>query len=252
MKHPVRLFSCLSVFAAPALFASPVRAQVTRAGDAYQFRVKYHKGMKIDYLMTITLTTAAGTQPAPAPGGKAQTIIMTNTIDGTVTDVQNKIATIKMISGPLTFNGKAQGQAQTVTLKLDDRGKPVGDSPFNAQNLPLSVPDKPLKVGSTYSTKQTTSIMQMPISVNAVYKFEGMKSAQGHRYAAFTLTLDGSGNFPSPQGGASIKFTIKGTGTMARSVEDGLFMKSVAEQIVTILQPGKPLKLKSKTLISRR
>jgi hypothetical protein len=246
----VRLVCCLpallSTVLGMALPSSRAHAQITKVGSAYQFRVKYHKGMKIKYLMKVTTTL-----PTPPGGGKAQSIEMTIPVDGTVTDVQNKIATIQMVTGPMTMNGRPQGTQKTLTMKLDDRGKPVGGMPTGMENLTASLPDKPLKVGDTYSSKQDITMANIPISVNAVYKFTGVKSVAGHQLATFTVTLNGSGSVPTPQG-ATASFTTKGTGQMSLSTDDGLATRTSIDQDVVIPQGAQTLKLTTKTVLVRQ
>jgi hypothetical protein len=246
LKPIFRLFCGISTLVGITWLASATQAQVTKVGNGYQFRVKYHKGMKVKYLMKVT-----SGMPVQSAGGKAQSIVIVIPVSGVVTDMQNKIATVQMTTGPNTFNGKTQGAQQNITIKVDDRGKVVSGAPNGMENMTIALPDKPLKVGDTFTAHQNVNMGVMPLTVNAVYKFTGMKSVGGHQLAMFAVTLTGTGNVPSPQG-ASVHLSTAGTGQMSISAEDGMTTLVNIDQTVTVPQGAQTLKLKTSTRFERQ
>jgi hypothetical protein len=247
LKNIVCKLACLpAIVVGLALCTTSAQAQVTKVGNAYQFRVKYHKGMKIKYLMKIVTG-----MPASPSGGKPQSISMEIPVDSTVVDMQNKIATIKVITGPTKLNGQPQGATQSLEMKMNDRGKPISGAPPGMENLTASLPDKPLTVGESYTANQNIAIAQMPITVHALYTFRGVKSVKGREVAVFNVTLNGSGNIPTAQG-ASAKFTTRGDGSMTISVEDGLANETNIDQVVSVPQGSQVMKVKTKTTLARQ
>jgi hypothetical protein len=227
------------------LLGSTAHAQVTRTGDSYQLRVKYRKGMELHYLTQTAVTMPSNTTHAPS-----KPLTVAEPMAATVTDVRSGIATLKVTLGPATMNGQQQGAARDFEIKVDEHARPVGAPVSGLEFLLPDLPDR-VRVGQTFARKQSGIFMQIPVTLNATYRFQGVKSVNGQSYALFQITLSGTGNLPVGQAG-SAPFQTGGTGTMQVAVADGLIAHVSVDQTGTLSQGSHPLHVKFKTVIDRK
>jgi len=205
-----RFVLVLSLFACWA--CSPSAAQVTRQGNRYLLRMKFTPGQTMKYIITSEAKMPQGAMVAVIP------------LAMTVKSVQGKIATIQMQTSPMSINGKPTGrQSQTVEIKLDDRGTPIGGGP--GSQVATQFPDKPLAVGETFSTTKSIGVSNQQLAVNAVNKFEGIKKVGSRSVAIISTTITGTG-----------ALNVKGTGVTQIDVADGSLVSIRSSQHMTISQ----------------
>lgn len=250
MKYLVRLLAgptAVSIcIAGLMLMAGAARAQVTQKGAVYEFHVRLKPGAKLDYAMKVNTTPPGSSKQSPP-----KPISVTTPLSGAITSVQNGVATIKVKWGPSVVNGQPQGEARDLEFKVDGQGRPVGAPPAQLQNLFGNLPDHPLKVGDSYTIKESVSFSGIPVAVTVRYKFLGLKTVGGQRCAAFTATVTGAGNLPMGQG-ASAPFTIRGAGVMQVAAADGLLTHSAGDVNVLISPGASETKMKVNTTLDRK
>jgi hypothetical protein len=206
-------------------------AQITKQGDAYLFRMKFSKGQKMSY----TITSSAKVPNNPAAIKAVVPMSMT------VQDVKGGIATIQLVTGPMTVNGKPLGpQPQTTVIKLDDRGKPVGGA-MPGQQVSTQLPEKPLKVGGTYTATNTVNMMGQQFAVKSTNKFLGIKHVGSRNVAAIATTMTGSGAMKS-----------SGTGVAYLDVKDGSLVSMKMNQKVTMTQGAQAQTINSVVTVTRK
>jgi hypothetical protein len=209
---------------------STAGAQITKQGNAYLFRMKFTKGQKLNY----TITSAA--QVPNNPAGMKAVVPMSMTVQ----DVKGNVATIQMVTGPMTVNGKPFGQQQTTVVKLNDRGKPVGGA-TPGQQVATQLPEKPLKVGESYTSSNTVNMMGQQFAVKSVNKFLGIKHVGSRNVAAIATTISGSGAMKST-----------GTGTAYLDLADGQLVSMNMNQNLTMGQGAQAQTIKSVVNVTRK
>jgi hypothetical protein len=215
-----------------ALFgaSSTAGAQITKQGDAYLFRMKFTKGQKLSY----TVTSAAKLPNGPNAMKAVVPMAMT------VQDVKGNVATLQMVSGPMMVNDKPMGQQQTTVLKLDDRGKPIGGA-APGQQVATQLPEKPLRVGESYTSNNSVNMMGQQFAVKSVNKFLGIKHVGSRNVAAIATTIAGSGAMKS-----------SGNGTAYLDVTDGQLVSMSMNQKLTITQGTQAQTINSVVTVTRK
>jgi hypothetical protein len=207
--------------------------------------VKYRQGMKLNYVTQTSVAMPANTTNAP---GKPTTIAEPFT--GIVTAIQNGVATLQVTLGPSSMNGQTHGTARNFVLQVDEHARPVGAPVSGLEFLLPNLPDK-VKVGQTFTRKQSGTLMQIPVTIHAEYRFLGVKPAHGQSSALFHVTLKGTGSLPGGQM-SSASFQTQGEGTMELAVADGLITHVSIDQTAVLAQGSQPFRVKVKSLIDRK
>lgn len=230
MKRFRSLPGCLAIGSACLLTATHAGAQVTKVGDAYQFRIKYAKGKTTHYQMT-TQTTMPGGMPG-APNNKPAAMSMTIPMTMTIVSVQGNTAVIKSDIGAMTMNGRAMSKPQTMQMTMDDRGKVVGKATgagagMGLENMGGGLPDKPLKVGESFTTNKTVNQMGQNFQMKGVSTFKGIKTIGGKQLAEIATKVSGTGTA-----------SMNGTGTSYYNLADGSLNSMNMITDMTITMPG--------------
>ncbi|MEJ5170628.1 MAG: DUF6263 family protein [Fimbriimonadales bacterium] len=210
-------------------------AQITKVGDAYQMRMKFAPGQKMVYSMQST-TTAPG-QPQP--------MLLNTEFSMKVNSVKNGVADITYSVGPMKMNGRATGGVNTVNMKMDSRGKTVGQTPGGQQPTQMVLPEKPIRVGQTWTSTSSIATMGVPMEVTNTYKLNRIVQRGGKSLAEVGVTISAKGNISS-----------SGNGTMLLDFVDGSLVSATMNQTITIRQGGQQgsgeMKVTNKTVIERK
>lgn len=202
----------------------PGKTQITKSGGGYLFRVKYLKGQQVDYTFQVTST----------PIGGAGGLTVSMPIAGVVTDVTRGISTLQVVTGPMTMGGKKISQpSQQMIVKFDSRGRMVSGTIPGGQNLTITLPERPMRIGASSSFSQMMNLNSMPMKEVGVYRFVGFKTVRGRQVARLNFTLSGKGVGLKVQN-SSGTFTTSGSGMVDIAVADGLTMHLVVEQILKV------------------
>jgi hypothetical protein len=110
-------------------------------------------------------------------------------------------------------------------MKMNSRGEVVGGAP-GASTASIKLPEKPVPVGGTWTGTVPVGGMGGG-SINAVYKFVGVKNIGGKQVAVINVTVNGMG---------------KGTGVTHLAMADGSLVKSVTNLNITAGQ-GQSMKM---------
>lgn len=213
-------------------------AQVTKVGDAYQFRMKYTKGQVTRYQMTTKTELPAGVGGAQQTKPMAMNMVVPVTM--TVVSVTGNKATIKQDMGAVTMNGQAMSKPQTQQLTMDDRGQVVGKvsgagAGMGMEQMSGALPDKPLKVGQSYTTNKTVNQMTQNIQMKATSTFVGIKNVGGKQVAEMAIKFTGTGTA-----------TMNGTGTSYYNVADGSLNSMSMTTNMSMTIPNQPQKMSMK------
>lgn len=210
-------------------------AQVVKQGGGYLLRMKYTKGTVTKFAMTTSSVASAG---IPAMN-------MVMPMETKVLSVSGGVGEVQYTVGPVTNNGKAMGQKQVVVTKVDARGKMLSSNGMAQQLNNVTFPEKPVKVGGTWSGVQSSQSAMGAMKMNATYTFVGLKSVGGKACAEIKVSVDG--------GNQMIK--TKGTGSVFLLVSDGSLHSTNLTQNMTLDsgQNGtKPMQLKMTVKITRK
>jgi hypothetical protein len=178
------LFLCWSV--APA--------QITQQKDGYLIFVKYKKGQTITQDMSMN---AVGNTKL-----KSTSRFMTKCLDVD----KNGNSTIEV-----TVAGNGKAKATKKKLKVDNHGKPIGNS-IDGYSGSFAWPDKPVRVGDSWIGNITMASAGQGAggSIKSTYKFAGIKTVKGVRVASIAAVLNVGGSFE-----------ISGTGMIYVRFSDG-------------------------------
>lgn len=202
-------FGLALTLAAVCSFAT---AQVSKQGAGYLFRIKWTKGQTAKYTMATTTS-----------GPSSMKIDMPMSLK--VLSVAGGVGEVEYNVGPATSNGKPMGAAQKVVAKVDPRGKIVGGSAQAQQmNGSITLPEGPIKPGGTWTGTQTVPGPAGSMTINAKYKFVGIKSVSGQSVAQIDVSMTG--------GGGSMK--ISGSGSVYLRTSDGSMQSTNLSQQMTI------------------
>ncbi|MCX7799318.1 MAG: DUF6263 family protein [Fimbriimonadales bacterium] len=220
---------------AAILLACASSAQITKVGDAYQMRLKFVKGQTMTYAMEST-TSAPGQQ---------QPMVLNTTFSMKVSNVRNGVADIKYSVGPMTMNGRQTGGVNTVDMRMDSRGKVLGGNPGAAQQTQMVLPDRPIRIGQTWTSTSNIASMGVPMQVTNTYKLNRIVRQGGKQLAEVSVQISAKGNISS-----------SGNGTMLLDFADGSLVSATMNQTITIQQQGgqgsQPMKVSNKTTIRRK
>lgn len=210
-------------------------AQITKVGDAYQMRMKFAPGQKLVYSMQST--TSAPGQPQP--------MNLDTEFSMKVNSVKNGVADITYSVGPMKMNGRATGGVNTATMKMDTRGKIVGQTSGGQQPTQMVLPDKPIRVGQTWTSTNSIATMGVPMEVTNTYKLNRIVQKGGRSLAEVSVTISAKGNISS-----------SGKGTMLLDFADGSLVSATMNQTITVRQGGQqgaqPMNITNKTVIQRK
>ncbi len=210
-------------------------AQITKVGDAYQMRMKFAPGQKLVYSMNST--TSAPGQPQPMNLDTEFTM--------KVNSVKNGVADITYSVGPMKMNGKATGGVNTVNMKMDSRGKVMGQASGGQQPAQMVLPDKPIRVGQTWTSTSSIATMGVPMEITNTYKLNRIVQKGGRSLAEISVTISAKGNISS-----------NGTGTMLLDFADGSLVSATMNQTITIRQGGQQggqaINISNRTVIQRK
>lgn len=184
---------CLSLISA---LPTVGRAQITRTGGGYLFRAKWVAGAKYGYVMDMAMPASQMTQNKP--------VSMKMSMNMVVKSVSGGVATVVVTSESPMVNGKSMGtqKPQPMTFKTDSRNRVVSGQ--GGQNMSSPLPEKPIKVGETWSAN--VPMAGMGGTAKATYTFMGMTSVGGVQAARIKSSIAGQAS---------------GSGTMYIAAADG-------------------------------
>jgi hypothetical protein len=205
-------------------------AQITKSGDGYLIRMKFVKGTTAAYTMNSNITVSNGT-----------TMKLSIPFSTKVLDVKGDVGTLLYSVGPTSLNGMVQGKAQTSEVKMDSHGKANGKQLAQMKGVSIQLPEKPLKIGETYSRTMTIPVGQMTVNSTATYKFLGLKTVAGKQAAQFSMKAHGTG-----------AITADATGVTNLAVSDGSLIDTNVTQTFTVKQGAEVITMKGTTIVSRK
>lgn len=214
--------SVLALLILTTLGAAPaLPAQVAAAGEGYSFRVKYVEGQTATYAATTEVTMTGG------PGGLPPQPKIELTMKQEVLSVKDGIATVKIAT-----TGGPAGTDQEQTIQIDERGKTVGQpegaSPTGSPaGLPTGYPDRPVKVGETWSAETDVPNMPGGGKMKVDTTFVGLKEVDGKTVAQLDLKMLLTG-----------QATLEGTGTVLLDPADGQMISTSIRNTMTLAMPG--------------
>ncbi len=208
-------------------------AQVTKQGDAYQFRLKFKKGAKYSYLLSSS-SPATGTTPA-----QKMEVPFSYLALGTKGDETQ----VKISVGPSAFNGKPNAPKPTIiNATMDDRGKLVKSSQEGLGNLTgVILPEKAIKIGEEFPIKSDTSVQGGALEIRGSYKFVGFKTMSGRKVVQFDVRQNSIGIV-----------STSGSGKTFIDAADGQLVLATINQNVTIQENGKSVTMKNSVTIIRK
>jgi len=233
IKRPVLTLAALACLGAGSW------AQIRKQGSAYVFRAKYVQGSTIVYDMK-TIVEPLG---ANAGAGK-QTLtlpILMRILEVRKPAGKNafKIAKIRSEAGPIKLNGKLFKEKAVETVQVDELNRLQSDAADNLPQFTTPLPEKPLKVGQSWSSViDPSGAVPFSMKVTASYRLKSINRT----FATVQLTLNG-------QGTGSSKITTRGQGTMLLRVRDGtLESMKMVQTVVT----GQAVGAKTTISVTRR
>lgn len=186
-------------------------AQIIKKSNGYLFRMKFTKGAIVHYQAD---SVAGGL------GANGQGIKFGLPIVWKVLDVKSGIATVEATIGPVLLGEQQVMKASVTKVQLNSQGKPVAPS-TGAQQLTPVLPAVPIKPGATWtaSLPMTSPAGGMKKTINATYKFTGIKSVEGKQVAVINVSTTGES---------------KGSGVIYLLVSDGSLYQSTLNMDVTV------------------
>ena len=137
------------------------------------------------------------------------------------------------------------GAAQTIKVRLDDRGRQIGDNPAlsNMDDLSAAMPPHPIRVGESYSFTKTRSVAAAgEIRTTEKYTLRSFKTVQGVKCAELAYTTVGK----------SQQFSMNMTGTLLLSTADGTMVKMSGTSTTTISAGAQPMNMSQTVAITRK
>ncbi len=227
MKKLIALSAAGMLVATFAALPMTSDAQVTKSGSKYMLRMKWSKGMKLNYSVTMS---AQGT-PAGEP--------MKMGLAYTVKDVKSGVATIdSRISMP-------GSEPMTSTSKVDARGRMVGEAAGRGgTGTIVELPEKAVAIGDTWKTSGQVPTPMGSLDGSATNKLMGFKKINGKEYAHVQTTLATKGGFGDGTGKTDSLIDMK----------DGMMFRSTMGMTFTMKAQGnqKAQKMSFKVDINRR
>lgn len=219
-----RLTLGAALFALAFGAATTGQSQISPQGGGYLLRIKYTKGEKAKYIMKISSPMMK--QP------------MTMTMMQSTKAVNGTSATVDYdISSPQGGMG-----SQKVTVDVDNRGRVLKTSaPGGDQLNNVQLPEKPIRIGETWSGDVSSKGGMAGIKMKSLYKLVGVKNMGGGQCAQIAVSMSG--------GNAQMK--IDGSGTIYLRMKDGSIETTSLATNVTMNRDGKPMKVAQSITISR-
>jgi hypothetical protein len=201
-------------------------AQIKKvAGGAYLMRLKFTKGQTNHLELTESIVGLPPNVGGAGADGKLNVVMQSKS---TVQSVTNGNATMLVSIGPTTLNGKTQGATSPLkSVTIDSTGHPVGSAKGQGQGFGAKLPEKPVKVGDSWSAP-------LPVAGaaggggSATFTFKGIKNVDGKQVAVILMSVK------NPQ----IK---SGTGTLYLTVADGAVYKGSITLNTVNPQTGSPM-----------
>jgi hypothetical protein len=191
------------------------QAQITRSGNGFLFRHKFHAGQTSRFVAKISATNRPGAAP----------FVTVVPMSEKVVSVKGKIANIDVVMEPMIMAGRASGKPMTSPIQVDDRG-PVGSNAmmlymqFGEVYAPFS--DKLMHVGDVVEIDKAGDYPMLGhVSIAAHYKLEGMTALAGRKAARFSMAVTKKGRVDS---------TI--TGEFYVAADDGSTLKIAQTTVV--------------------
>lgn len=174
--------------------------QISQSGGGYLLRTKYVKGQNFKYAMKSATKMQKQTMAFEAP----MSIKVVNVVNG--------IAELYTTFGPANMGGQ-QIPVSHATMKVDNRGRPISGG---AGSVSATFPEKPVKVGQTWSGDFNMAKAGAMGAAKATYVFKGLKTIGKTSLAEVSISVATDG-----KAGQSAAMSSKGGGTMLLSAADG-------------------------------
>lgn len=205
-------------------------AQIAKKGSGYLFRAKYSRGQKMAYDMNMVM-------PSMGAGGGTN---VKSPLSMVVRSVSKDVATVDVSTGPVTMNGKSQGNKQVQTVQIDNRNRSIGGKAGFEAMASFAFPEKPIAKGATWGGDMDLDTpMAGKVKMKAKYTFVGMKTIKGKQVAEVRTSFTGN---------AMGKIT--GGGTTLLLASDGSLYNANAKVNVAIQMDQKSAPLNITTTVS--
>ncbi len=198
-----------------ACLAAGSYGQISKANGGYLFRIKYFPG---EVLRFETLSTVDNV------GNASKGVVVKVPMMMNVRSIAKGIASVDLTMGVGKLGSAVVSEAQTVRIQLDDKDS----SKFGGVSVPL----KPVKIGSTWTATRPVTLGGQMKPLEAVYRFAGLKTVNGTDVAVITYSLKGVAN---------------GSGTMMLLVKDASLYSN--EMLISV--PGMNNIARLKTVMRR-
>lgn len=202
-------------------------AQITSTPNGYTMKMKWVKGAKMNYTMTMS-TKGVPNTPAMKPIGFTMT----------VKDVKDGVATVGL-SGANMPSG--------TEIKMNTSGKVVGGTAgvagMNSGLTGAALPSKPIKVGESWTNTEKTTTPMGEMTVTSKYTLKGVKTVAGGKVGEIAVTLNGK----------SQSVNTTGDGTMQLMMSDCSLYYAKINQTMSISGAGNaPQKMEILVTINRK
>ncbi len=232
-----RLLSVLAV--GVGITMCRANAQVTKVGEAYQFRAKYAAGAKYAYTTRTTLKPTGGAVMI-GPGANN---VLSGPLSVVVQSMKEGNATLKITIGPMSAKGKSVADEQTETVQVDTENKLL-EFMKNATRLDISMPlfsTDPMMVGDRYTVAQKLLRNGRSMDVISTYYFRGLKTVAGQQVAELEASITGQGDLQ-----------YVNHGTIYVAVSDGTLVSSDMKQSIRVGNSQTSVHLEAETIITRK
>lgn len=225
MKKLIALSAAAMLVATFAALPMTSDAQVTKSGSKYTLRMKWSKGMKLNYSVTMT------------PQGVQGASSMQMALAYNVKDVKGGVATI---DSRVSMTGQ---EPMSGTTKVDSRGRVVGESTGGGGTI-VELPEKAVAIGDTWKTSGQVPTPMGNLNGSATNKLMGFKKINGKEYAHVQTTMTTKGGFGDGTGKTDSLIDMK----------DGMMFRSTMGMTFTTKAQGsqKAQKMSFKVDINRR
>ncbi len=223
MKSMKNRFSVLVSVALALLLVAQAPAQVTKEGPTYKFRMAWNKGDVYKYNVNIVATMPNG-KTVPTSGESTMTVL----------SVVNGVADVEVESMDPTSK-----KLKKVNVKMDSFG-PVGATPGLGGISDQRLPEKPMKVGETWTTTRTVKQGNRPLEFVSTYTLKGVKNYKGTKCAVFDVVATTKG------------FVSDSTGTLYLEAKNGQLFQLDIDTKITMGTGLKAQTMTSTTNVSRK
>jgi hypothetical protein len=165
--------SVLALGCLVALAPQTSEAQVTKSGSKYLLRMKWTKGLSMNYEINMR-----------QQGGNGQ---------GQKMGLNYAVQSVKGTSAVVLVTVNMPGQQPTKQkVTIDDRGKATGGEAAGLNNA-LEFPKEPIAVGGTWKTSGVFPGMSGQLKGTSTNVFKAIKTEGGKQYAVIESTLKATG-----------------------------------------------------------